>query len=111
MRCDTEIEMEFVCLDQRFNRRLVFPKQRVVVDSENDQTIDLKKTMEINQALGLTLTDCVLFTSSDDAEVMLGLFGKNGSELKIALTPEIKDTNRINLSFLRKKSPAEEGEE
>ena len=54
----------------------------------------------------------MLFTSSDDAEVMLGLFGKNGgTELKIVVTPEIKDTNRINLSFLRKKSSAEEGEE
>jgi hypothetical protein len=47
--------------------------------------------MEINEALSYTLSDCVLFTSSDDVEVMLGVLEKD-SELKMDLTAEIKDS-------------------
>ena len=89
--------MDLVCLDQRFNRRLVFPKQRVaVIQAEKDQ-IDLKKTIEMNEALAYTLGDCVLFMSSGDTDVMIGVIGKknssgSSSELTVELTTEIKES-------------------
>lgn len=50
--------------------------------------------------MGNILTECVLLNSSDDAEVMLGVFGKIGNKLRLILISKVKEITRKICLFI-----------
>jgi len=50
--------------------------------------------------MGNILTECVLLNSSDDAEVMLGVFGKIGNKLRLILISKVKEITRKICHFI-----------